>query len=48
MTDVTGDTAVAKVELDYPSALMTDYFTLHKIGNAWKIVHKSFHRRPRS
>jgi len=45
MTDVTGDTAVAKVELDHPGALITDYFTLLKIGNEWKIVHKSFHRR---
>jgi hypothetical protein len=33
------------VELDYPDALLTDYFTLLKIGGEWKIVHKSFHRR---
>lgn len=45
MTDVTGDVAVAKVELDFPDALLTDYFTLLKIGDEWKIVHKSFHRR---
>jgi hypothetical protein len=45
MTDVTGDVAVAKVELDFPDALLTDYFTLLKMGNEWKIVHKSFHRR---
>jgi len=44
MTDVTGDVAVAKVELDFPDALLTDYFTLLKIGDEWKIVHKSFHR----
>ena len=45
MTDVTGDVAIAKVELDCPDALLTDYFTLLKMGNEWKIVHKSFHRR---
>jgi hypothetical protein len=45
MTDVTGDTAIAKVELDYPDALLTDYFTMLKIGGDWKIVHKSFNRR---
>jgi hypothetical protein len=45
MTDVTGDTAIAKVELDYPDALLTDYFTMLKIGGGWKIVHKSFNRR---
>jgi len=46
MTDVTGDTAIAKVELDHPGVFFTDYFTLHKIGDEWKIVHKSYHRRP--
>jgi Putative lumazine-binding len=45
MTDVTGNVAIAKVELDFPDALLTDYFTLLKMGNEWKIVHKSFHRR---
>ena len=48
MTDVTGDTAVAKVELDYPDAVLTDYFTMLKIGGDWKIVHKSFNRRNKS
>ena len=47
MTDVTGDVAVAKVELDYPAAHFIDYFTLLKIGDEWKIVHKSFTRRPK-
>lgn len=47
MTDVTGDVAVAKVELDYPDVLFTDYFTLLKIGHEWKIVHKSFMRHPK-
>lgn len=47
VTDVTHDTAIAKVELDYPGVFFTDYFTLHKVGGEWKIVHKSFHRRPK-
>jgi hypothetical protein len=45
MTDVAGDTAIAKVELDYPDVLVTDYFSLLRIGGEWKIVHKTFHRQ---
>jgi hypothetical protein len=48
MVDVTGDAAVAKVELDYPDMLITDYFSLLKAGDDWKIVHKWFHRAPKS
>jgi hypothetical protein len=48
MIDVTGDAAVAKVELDYPDMLITDYFSLLKVGDEWKIVHKWFHRAPKS
>src|SRR5215212_8739135 len=32
MVDVTGDAAAAKVELDYPDMLVTDYFSLLKVG----------------
>jgi hypothetical protein len=45
-TDVTGDVAIAKVELDYPDALLTDYFSLLRFDGKWKIVHKAFHRQP--
>ena len=45
MTDVAGDVAVAKVELDYPGTFFTDYFTLAKLNGEWKIIHKTFHRR---
>ena len=48
MVDVTGDTAIAKVELDYPDARLIDYFSLLKIGGDWKIVHKTFHREPKT
>ena len=42
--DVTGDAAVAKVVLDYPTAKLTDYFALLKINGEWKIVNKIFTR----
>ena len=47
MVDVTGSAAVAKVELDYPGAMITDYFTLLKVDGEWKIVNKIFHVEPR-
>jgi|SRR5215204_1639118 len=45
MTDATGDVGVAKVELDFPDAKLTDYFTLARLGGDWKIIHKSFYRQ---
>lgn len=48
MVDVTGDTAVPKVELDYPDMRVIDYFSLLKIGGEWKIVPKTFHREPKT
>jgi hypothetical protein len=42
MVDVTGDAAVAKIVLDYPDALLTDYMSLLKIDGEWKIVNKIF------
>ena len=47
MIDVTGNTAVVKVELDYPSALITDYFSMLKIEGEWKIINKIFHVEPK-
>jgi hypothetical protein len=47
MVDVTGDAAIAKVELDFPEVTFTDYFSMLKIGGEWKIVNKSFHRQPK-
>jgi hypothetical protein len=48
LVDATGDAAVAKVELDFPTVLFTDYFSLLKIGGEWKIVHKAFHRQAKT
>lgn len=41
--DIVGNAASAKLELDYPNALLTDYMQLLKIDGEWKIVHKIFH-----
>jgi Putative lumazine-binding len=41
--DVTGNAAVAKVVLDYPSARLTDYMSLLKIDGEWRIVNKIFY-----
>jgi hypothetical protein len=45
--DVTGNAASAKIELDYPSAKLTDYMSLLKIGGEWKVVNKIFTSEPK-
>jgi hypothetical protein len=45
--DVAGDAAVARLELDYPEARITDFMTLLEVDGEWKIVHKSFHVQPK-
>lgn len=47
LIDVTGDAAVVKVELDYPGALITDYFSMLKVDGEWKIMNKIFHVAPK-
>ena len=46
--DRTGDAAVAKIELDYPNAVLTDYMALLKTGGEWKIVNKIFTTAPKT
>lgn len=41
--DITGNAAVAKVTLDYPDVTFTDYMSLLKVGDEWKIVNKTFY-----
>ena len=48
MIDVTGDAAVARIELDYPRALIVDYMSLLKIDGEWRIVNKIFHVETKS
>lgn len=40
--DVTGNAAMAKVVLDYPSVRFTDYLSLVKADGEWRIVNKIF------
>jgi hypothetical protein len=47
MVDVTGDAAVAKIVLDYPGRVFTDYMSLLKIDGEWKIVNKTFTVQPK-
>lgn len=47
LVDVTGDAAVARIELDYPNALIVDYMSLLKLDGEWKIVNKIFTVQPK-
>lgn len=42
--DITGNTAIGKLELVYPDVTLIDYMTLLETVEGWKIVHKSFTR----
>jgi Putative lumazine-binding len=42
--DITGTSAVARLELEYPQQKITDYMALVKYGGEWKIVNKIFSR----
>jgi hypothetical protein len=44
LIDISGDAAIAKVELDYPSGPFIDYLSLLKLDGRWVIVNKIFHR----
>ena len=43
--DQEGDVATAKVEIEIPGRLFTDYFLLVKYAGQWKIIHKSYTSR---
>lgn len=45
--DVTGDTAVAKIVLDYPAVRFTDYMQLMRIDGRWLIINKMFLAEPK-
>jgi len=45
--DITGDVAVAKVVLDYPTVTFVDYMSLVKTEGGWKIVNKTFNAKPK-
>jgi len=46
--DVSGNTAVAKIILDYPTTRFVDYMSLLNIGGEWKIVAKVFYAEPKA
>ena len=43
--DISGNAAMARVTLDYPSGTFTDYFVLLKVDGEWKIANKVWTRR---
>jgi len=45
--DVSGNAAVAKIILDYPTTRFVDYMSLLKIDGEWKIVTKIFYAEPK-
>jgi hypothetical protein len=45
--DVTGDAAIARVELQRPETVITDYMSLLKVDGRWQIVNKIFTRETR-
>ena len=45
--DISGNAAVARIVLDYPTVKFVDYMTLLKIDGEWKIVNKSFYAEPK-
>jgi hypothetical protein len=46
--DITGNAAIAKIVLDYPSGRFTDYMSLLKVDGQWKIVNKTFMLEPKA
>jgi hypothetical protein len=45
--EITGNAGVGKIVLDYPTITYTDYMSLLKIGDEWKIVNKVFYAEPK-
>lgn len=44
--EVSGETAIATVEVVYPSVRFTDHITLLKVGDEWRIITKAFSAEP--
>ena len=42
--DISGTSAVARLELEYPNQKLTDYMSLVRYGGEWRIVNKIFSR----
>ncbi|HKS11019.1 MAG TPA: nuclear transport factor 2 family protein [Pyrinomonadaceae bacterium] len=46
--ELTGNAGVAKIVLEYPTVTFTDYMSLLKVGDEWKIVNKVFYAEPKA
>ena len=46
--NITGNTGVAKIVLDYPQMKFTDYMSLLKVDGEWKIINKTFYAEPKT
>lgn len=46
--EITGNAGVGKIDLDYPTVTFTDYMSLLKVGDEWKIVNKVFYAEPKA
>ena len=46
--EITGNAGVGKIVLDYPTVTFTDYMSLLKVGDEWKIVNKVFYAEPKA
>ncbi|HEU4796808.1 MAG TPA: nuclear transport factor 2 family protein [Pyrinomonadaceae bacterium] len=45
--EITGNAGVGKIVLEYPTVTFTDYMSLLKVGDEWKIVNKVFYAEPK-
>jgi hypothetical protein len=46
--EITGNAGVGKIVLEYPAVTYTDYMSLLKVGDEWKIVNKVFYAEPKA
>ncbi|MEE9363580.1 MAG: nuclear transport factor 2 family protein [Cellulophaga sp.] len=46
--NISGNTANAKLEIEYPTFMFIDYMNLLKIDGEWKVVSKIYHRKSKT
>ena len=46
--EITGNAGVGKIVLEYPTVTYTDYMSLLKVGDEWRIVNKVFYAEPKA
>jgi hypothetical protein len=45
--EITGETAIATISIEYPTVRLTDQLTLQRVGDEWRITTKTFSSEPR-